>query len=139
MDKERTMTFTQKLKTRYLTAMVAMTPAFLTVSEAFAQTNPLGTAATDKGFAKVTNNFKGQLASIPALMTNAMIVLGIGFTIGGLFKLKSYTEGEADDLKAAIIRLFLGALLLAIPFVLSMSQETLGSDQAANVKYGQFQ
>lgn len=89
----------------------------------------LGQAAQAQGLADVSDELQGQLGTIPILFTSASYVMGVGFTIAGLFKLKEYVDDPTSgNMKNALIRLALGATLILLPFVIETSADTVSAD-----------
>ena len=79
------------------------------------------------GLTDVSTQLQTQLGSLPQLFTSASYVMGVGFTIAGLFKLKEYVDDPTSgNMKNALIRLALGAMLILLPFVINTSAETAG-------------
>ena len=56
--------------------------------------------------------------------------MGVGFTIAGLFKLKEYVDDPTSgNMKNALIRLAVGAMLILLPFVISTSATTMDAGE----------
>ncbi len=82
------------------------------------------------GIGDVTDDISQSIQTVPRLFTSAAYIMGVGFTIAGLFKLKEYVDDPTSgNMKNALIRLALGALLILIPFVITTTTDTLGGSQ----------
>lgn len=91
------------------------------------------------GISDVSTELQTQLGSLPQLFTSASYVMGVGFTIAGLFKLKEYVDDPTSgNMKNALIRLALGALLILLPFVIQTSAQTVDAGVDADFGRGQL-
>lgn len=115
------MTITKKLNNAKYGLAAGVTTALMSAGSAEAG-----------GLAEVSGTLQTQLGSIPQLFTSASYVMGVGFTIAGLFKLKEYVDDPSGSaMKDALIRLALGALLILLPFVINTSANTVGAETGA--------
>ena len=63
------------------------------------------------------------------MFVSAAYVMGVGFAIAGLFKLKEHVDDPGGSaMKDALIRLGLAGALLILPFVINTSADTFGGD-----------
>ena len=94
--------------------------------------------ATGKSDLKdVTNQLTDSLEGLPVLFTSAAYIIGIGFVIAGLFKLKEFVDDPAQgNMKDALIRLGVGALMILLPFAIELSAGTIGADDGEQVTFG---
>jgi hypothetical protein len=68
----------------------------------------------------------GQIVYIPKLVAVFAYVIGTYFAADGLLKLKNWmSEPEKNPLNAAIFRLVVASLLIALPKVISISNATI--------------
>ncbi len=113
------MTMSKKLSTLKYGFAAGLTTSLITISQSQA------------GLGQVSKDIQGQLGEIPSLFTSAAYIMGVGFTIAGLFKLKEYVDDPSSgNMKNALIRLAVGALLILIPFVITTSSDTMGAGPA---------
>jgi hypothetical protein len=84
--------------------------------------------AAGEGVGDVGEALEGQTLASFGLMHGVAIVLGIGFTIAGLIKLKDWAEDSSrNPLQSALVRLAVGACLVALPWIINISKESLGT------------
>lgn len=104
----------------------ALVTAFALQSPAvFAQTTSCNTTTSNLG--EVAAELSCETGSLPLLFTSVSYVLGVGFTIAGLMKMKEYVDDpDRSFMKDALIRLGVGACLILLPFVIRTSAESFG-------------
>lgn len=116
MRKQKTQRVLERL---FLTAILLL---LALPSESFAQAASLADVGVD---------LVEQTQSIPNLYWAAAYVLGFGFTIAGLIKMRDYVDSPADSpMKDALVRLAVGAALLITPFIVNISAGTYGGVQS---------
>lgn len=88
--------------------------------------------ASAQNLADTTANIEAQMAGIPSLLAYVAYVAGAGLGMAGVFKLKQHVDSPQQvPMKDGLARLGVGATLLALPFLLTMLQNTFSSDSGA--------
>jgi len=89
----------------------------LLAGDAFAQVN------------MVIENVDDKTQSIPQVVVIAGWLLGTGFTIAGLLGLKNYAASpDQVPIQQPLVRLLIGGMAIALPYVLETSQNTIIED-----------
>ncbi len=112
-------------------------PRFM-VATGVAYMSTIGSASADanRNLSDVTDQLTESLNGLPVLFTSAAYIIGIGFVIAGLFKLKEFVDDPSQgDMKNALIRLGVGALMILLPFAIEVSSGTLGADGGNSVDF----
>lgn len=117
------------MKKDYAARIGAFATTMFITSKAFAQgAQPAETAnITMKKIADNTSN-------LPQLMMIAAYIIGIGFAISGLLKVKESVENPGQaPIKDGFMRLLIGGGLLALGFVIDNMVGTIGGDTGQEV------
>jgi heme/copper-type cytochrome/quinol oxidase subunit 2 len=89
-----------------------------------------GSAAT---VGTIAADLKDQLGDVSSLLTVLSFVVGVGITMGGLFKFRAHSQNPNDPsnkLSHAAMLIFVGAALVAIPELLGTGISTVFGDGA---------
>ena len=95
---------------------------------------PTASNAQETGFAALQDNLEGQMASIFTVANYGFMLLGIFFVGTGLMRLKAAVDSQGQQVKYSegLWRLGLGGLLIAVPVVTGIGNQTLlGANQEA--------
>ncbi len=115
----------EKIKHNNLVFSSFVTVAFLQSSLAYAQ----NCGATTSNLAEITQELDCEISTVPTLLRSVCYIMGIGFTIAGLLKLKEYVDDpNRSFMKDALIRLGVGAMLIFLPWVIVTSAATFGAE-----------
>lgn len=100
-------------------SLLACLAMILLPSEAWAQVN------------LVIENVDENVQSVPRVIVVAGWILGVGFTIAGLIGLKNYAANpDQTPIQGPLIRLLVGGMAIALPYILETSQGTLLGDDS---------
>lgn len=76
----------------------------------------------------LVTNIGENASRVPQLISMAAYIIGVAMCIFGLMKLKEYVDNPGQaKLKDALIRLLVGAFLVALPSLITMLQGTTGA------------
>lgn len=107
---------------QYKLAAAITVSAFLgTGSEAMAGTT------TSVGFGGISANIRESVSDIPRLLTVMSYLVGVGFAIAGVLKLKAHVDNPQTPLKDGVMRLGAGGALLALPVLIEAMQGSIGT------------
>lgn len=92
------------------------------------------------GLEKLYDNFKGQANAGLGILTTASFVLGAGFLVAGVMKLKQAQDTQGQQVKwgDGAWRVILGGCLAAVPFLLDVAQEGVSGDEGAEFQNQDF-
>lgn len=114
--------------------LALLTLACLTATAVFA--GEAGGDASTGGIGGVADNVTGNLAGVARLITAASYVAGMAFAVGAIVKFKAHKDNPTQiPIGTPIALLFVGAALIFVPTVFSVSGATLfgGSGEVAGV------
>ena len=85
-------------------------------------------------FSDVATNIVTGSNSLPSLISTVSYIGGIGLGVAGVFKLKQHVDNPGQTpMKDGLVRLGAGGGLLALPFVTSAMQGTIGNGNLGNL------
>ena len=84
------------------------------------------------GFAALQENLEGQMSSIFTVANYGFMLLGIFFVGTGLMRLKAAVDSQGQQVKYSegLWRLGLGGLLIAVPVITGIGNQTLLGENA---------
>jgi hypothetical protein len=83
-------------------------------------------------FSDVATNIVTNSNTLPSLVSTVSYIGGIGLGVAGVFKLKQHVDNPGQTpMKDGLVRLGAGGGLLALPFVTSAMQGTIGAGAQA--------
>lgn len=89
------------------------------------------TAVFAQNLGSMTDHLSGQTAGIPVFLSVLAYVMGIIAVISALFKFFDYvSEPDRETLKAGVVRLLIGGLLVLLPYTAEIAIEALGENAA---------
>ncbi len=90
---------------------------------------------SDGGIGRVSESLTKNAEGLPTLIAAVSYIMGIGFTIAGLLKLKDYVDDPSRaPMKDALIRLGVGVGLIFLPWFIEIISGSMGADGGQEVK-----
>lgn len=106
-----------------------LTMAFLLSTRSAQAQQQISCDDVTSNLGEVAAELSCESGSLPILFTSTSYVLGVGFTIAGLLKMKEYVDNPSQSfMKDALIRLGVGSMLILLPFVIETSALTFGGE-----------
>ncbi len=90
-----------------------------------------GSEAHATGFQGISATIRDSVSDVPKLLTVMSYLVGIGFAIAGVLKLKAHVDNPQTPLKDGVMRLGAGGALLALPVLIEAMQGSIGSGGAS--------
>mgnify|MGYP005846529323 CR=1 FL=1 len=116
-------------------AGVAVAGTTLTMNIEKALASPDDIFDADGGVGHVSEELTKSLWGLPLLMTSAAYIMGIGFIIAGLIKLKQYVDDpDRAFMKDALIRLGVGVGLIFLPWFINIIAGSMDADAGQEIK-----
>lgn len=120
----KTMRILEGIKNAPYALSAAATVAVFSASDAMAQ------ASNKKTVGDIATTLTGQIGAIGQLILGGAFLVGLGFTVTGLMRLKAAMETQGQQVKYSegLMRLGIGIFLVAVPAVIMIGQESAGID-----------
>lgn len=83
-------------------------------------------AQQTQGVGRIFENIGRNISDIPTLISYGCYIGGFMTIIAGVFKIKEHVEDPRKPMKDGLIRLFIGACLIALPWVAGVIISTMG-------------
>jgi hypothetical protein len=112
-----------------MSALMGTTSAHATGASSTSLTPVTTTTYTEgSGFSTIFDRITTSFEGLPGLISMFSYLIGIVFAIAGVLKIKDHVEDpNKTDLKSGAIRLVAGGALFALPYVMQVMTETIGS------------
>lgn len=78
----------------------------------------------------IADNLSGSFTSVPGLFSAVAYLLGLLFAALGVLAIKDHVESSQTPLKKGVIRLVVGGMLLALPFMSAVVQNSISGGGA---------